>query len=54
MCTQTCPFDATTMHTTTEEQRALQEFFAIKDNVFESKKFENGFERGIKLSKVKG
>jgi Pyruvate/2-oxoacid:ferredoxin oxidoreductase delta subunit len=54
MCTQTCPFDATTMHTTTAEQRALQEFFSIKDNVFESKKFENGFERGIKLSKVKG
>jgi formate hydrogenlyase subunit 6/NADH:ubiquinone oxidoreductase subunit I len=54
MCTQTCPFDATTMHTTTEEQRALKEFFQIKPEVFENKKFEKGFERGIKLSKVKG
>ena len=54
MCTQTCPFDATTMHTTTDEQRALKEFFQIKPEVFENKKFEKGFERGIKLSKVKG
>jgi hypothetical protein len=42
------------MHTTTDEQRALTEFFQIKPDVFEKKKFENGFERGIKLSKVKG
>jgi hypothetical protein len=42
------------MHTTTEEQRALKEFFQIKPEVFENKKFEKGFERGIKLSKVKG
>ena len=54
MCTQTCPFDATAMHTTTDEQRALQEFFMIKEEVFENKKFEKGFERGIKLAKVKG
>ena len=54
MCTQTCPFDATSMHTTTESQRAQKTFFQITDGVFEHGKFDKDFDRGIKLSKVKG
>ncbi|MGE0312125.1 MAG: tRNA-dihydrouridine synthase [Lautropia sp.] len=53
MCTQTCPFDATGMHTTTDEARAEQPFFQIPDDVFEKGKFEKGFDRGLKLSKLK-
>lgn len=54
MCTQTCPFDSTSMHTTTEADRDRETFFQIPDGVFEIGKFAKGFERGIKLSKVKG
>ena len=54
MCTQTCPFDATAMFTTSEEHRASKTFFQIADGVFEHGKFDKPFERGIKLSKVKG
>ena len=54
MCTQTCPFESTGMHTTTEEARAQQPFFQIPVDVFEKGKFDKGFDRGIKLSKVKG
>ncbi len=54
MCTQTCPFDSTGMHATTAERRAEQTFFQIPPEVFEKGKFDKGFERGIKLSKVKG
>lgn len=54
MCTQTCPFGATGMHTTTEEARQVQSFFQIPADVYEKGKFEKGFDRGIKLSKVKG
>jgi len=53
MCTQTCPFDSTSMHTTTEEDRANATFFQIPNDVFEIGKFEKGFDRGIKLAKVK-
>ena len=53
MCTQTCPFGATSMHTTTEEARAQQPYFQIPSDVFEYGKFEKGFDRGIKLAKVK-
>ncbi len=53
MCTQTCPFGATGMHTTTEEARAQQPYFQIPADVFEYGKFEKGFDRGIKLAKVK-
>ncbi|MFO0231941.1 MAG: tRNA-dihydrouridine synthase [Burkholderiales bacterium] len=54
MCTQTCPFDSTSMHSTTEADRDRETFFQIPDGVFEIGKFAKGFERGIKLSKVKG
>jgi dihydroorotate dehydrogenase subfamily 1 len=54
MCTQTCPFDSTSMHTTTEADRERETFFQIPDGVFEIGKFAKGFDRGIKLSKVKG
>ena len=54
MCTQTCPFDSTGMYTTTDERRAEQPFFQIPPDVFEKGKFDKGFDRGIKLSKVKG
>jgi dihydroorotate dehydrogenase (fumarate)/dihydropyrimidine dehydrogenase (NAD+) subunit PreA len=54
MCTQTCPFGATSMHTTTDADRERETFFQIPDDVFELGKFEKGFERGIKLAKVKG
>lgn len=54
MCTQTCPFDSTSMHTTTEADRDRETFFQIPDGVFEIGKFAKGFDRGIKLSKVKG
>ena len=53
MCTQTCPFGATSMHTTTEAQRAEEPYFQIPDGVFELGKFAKGFDRGIKLAKVK-
>lgn len=53
MCTQTCPFDSTSMHTTTPEQRDEKEYFQITQAVFEPNKFEKPFERGIKLSKVR-
>lgn len=53
MCTQTCPFDATKMHTTTPEAREQQPFFQIPEGVFEIGKFAKGFDRGIKLAKVK-
>ena len=53
MCTQTCPFGATDMFVTSEERRAEQPFFQIPEAVFEKGKFEKGFDRGIKLSKVK-
>ncbi|MBL8333660.1 MAG: tRNA-dihydrouridine synthase [Rubrivivax sp.] len=53
MCTQTCPFDATHMHTTTPENREQQPFFQIPEGVFEVGKFAKGFERGIKLARVK-
>lgn len=53
MCTQTCPFDSTSMHTTTPEQRGEKEYFQISQAVFEPEKFEKPFERGIKLSKVR-
>ena len=42
------------MHTTTEADRERETFFQIPDDVFELGKFEKGFERGIKLAKVKG
>jgi dihydroorotate dehydrogenase (fumarate)/dihydropyrimidine dehydrogenase (NAD+) subunit PreA len=54
MCTQTCPFDSTSMHSTTEADRERETFFQIPDGVFEIGKFAKGFDRGIKLSKVKG
>lgn len=54
MCTQTCPFDSTSMHTTTQADRERETFFQIPDGVFEIGKFAKGFDRGIKLSKVKG
>jgi dihydroorotate dehydrogenase (fumarate)/dihydropyrimidine dehydrogenase (NAD+) subunit PreA len=54
MCTQTCPFDSTSMHSTTEADRDRETFFQIPDGVFEIGKFAKGFDRGIKLSKVKG
>ncbi|MBU6271185.1 MAG: tRNA-dihydrouridine synthase [Betaproteobacteria bacterium] len=54
MCTQTCPFNATSMHTTTDEDRARETFFQIPDGVFEIGKFAKGFDRGIKLARVKG
>jgi dihydroorotate dehydrogenase (fumarate)/dihydropyrimidine dehydrogenase (NAD+) subunit PreA len=54
MCTQTCPFDSTSMHTTTEADRERETFFQIPDGVFEIGKFAKGFDRGIRLSKVKG
>ena len=54
MCTQTCPFDSTGMFTTTEERRTEQPFFQIPPEVFETGKFDKGFDRRIKLSKVKG
>jgi dihydroorotate dehydrogenase (fumarate)/dihydropyrimidine dehydrogenase (NAD+) subunit PreA len=54
MCTQTCPFDSTSMHATTEADRDRETFFQIPDGVFEIGKFAKGFDRGIKLSKVKG
>ena len=54
MCTQTCPFGATSMHTTTEEDRERETFFQIPEGVFEIGKFAKGFDRGIKLAKVKG
>ena len=54
MCTQTCPFDSTGMYTTTDERRTEQPFFQIPPDVFEKGKFDKGFDRGIKLSKVKG
>lgn len=54
MCTQTCPFDATSMHVTTESQRATGQYFEIPNGVYEVGKFEKGFDRGIKLAKVKG
>jgi hypothetical protein len=53
MCTQTCPFDSTSMHTTTDEDRARDTFFSIPEDVFELGKFEKGFDRGIKLARVK-
>ena len=53
MCTQTCPFNATGMHTTTDEDRQRQPFFQIPEGVYERGKFEKGFDRGIKLAKVK-
>jgi len=53
MCTQTCPFDSTSMHTTTDEDRANGSFFSIPEHVYEMGKFEKGFDRGIKLAKVK-
>ena len=39
--------------TTTEEARAQQPYFQIPADVFEYGKFEKGFDRGIKLAKVK-
>ncbi|MBL8386507.1 MAG: tRNA-dihydrouridine synthase [Burkholderiales bacterium] len=53
MCTQTCPFGATSMHVTTEEARAQEPYFQIPDGVFEIGKFEKGFDRGIRLARVK-
>lgn len=53
MCTQTCPFGATAMHTTTEEDRAQQAFFQIPPENFEIGKFAKKFDRGIRLAKVK-
>lgn len=53
MCTQTCPFDSTSMHTTTEQQRSSQKFYQIPEEVFETGKFEKNFDRGIKLAKVR-
>lgn len=53
MCTNTCPFHAIDMHTTSEEQRASGEYYRIPETVFENAKFETPFERGIKLSKAK-
>lgn len=53
MCTQTCPFDSTSMHTTTEIQRTEQKFYQIPEEVFEVGKFETNFDRGIKLAKVR-
>ena len=54
MCTQTCPFDSTSMHVTSEAQRESGEFFTISEKVFETAKFDKGFDRGIKLSRAKG
>jgi hypothetical protein len=53
MCTQTCPFDATHMFVTTDEARTQQPFFQIPEDVFEVGKFDKGFDRGIKLARVK-
>jgi dihydroorotate dehydrogenase (fumarate)/dihydropyrimidine dehydrogenase (NAD+) subunit PreA len=53
MCTQTCPFDSIHMHVTSDEQRLSGDFFTISEGVFEPEKFENGFDRGISLSRVK-
>jgi dihydroorotate dehydrogenase (fumarate)/dihydropyrimidine dehydrogenase (NAD+) subunit PreA len=53
MCTNTCPFNATHMHTTSDEDRARQPFFQIPEGVYEKGKFDKGFDRGIKLAKVR-
>ena len=53
MCTQTCPFGATSMHVTSEALRAQEPYFQIPPAVFEDGKFEKGFDRGIKLAKAK-
>jgi hypothetical protein len=42
------------MHVTTESQRATGQYFEIPNGVYEVGKFEKGFDRGIKLAKVKG
>ena len=44
---------ATSMHTTTEAQRAEEPSFPIPDGVFEPGPFAKGLDRGIKLAKVK-
>lgn len=54
LCTHTCPFDSMFMHETTEEQNASGGFFRLKDGIFEPDKFENGFDRKLKLSTAKG
>jgi dihydroorotate dehydrogenase (fumarate)/dihydropyrimidine dehydrogenase (NAD+) subunit PreA len=52
MCTNTCPFDAMDMHTTSQTQRDSGDFFRILPGVFEPGKFEKNFERGIKLARA--
>jgi tRNA-dihydrouridine synthase len=52
MCTNTYPFDAMDMHTTSQTQRDSGDFFRILPGVFEPGKFEKNFERGIKLARA--
>lgn len=52
MCTQTCPFGATSMHVTTDEQRRHETFFQIPADSFEHGKFDKPFDRGIKLARA--
>lgn len=52
MCTQTCPFGATSMHVTSDELRQAETFFQIPDGSFEHGKFAKPFNRGIKLARA--
>ena len=53
LCTQTCPFDSIHMYANPAEQQASGKFYQIPGPVFESGKFETGFDRGISLARVK-
>lgn len=53
LCTQTCPFDSIHMYGHSAEETASGKYYNIPDGVFESGKFEKGFDRGISLARVK-